>query len=58
MKKSKIQSKFTNQWSLTPLIFELALIDQLLDAWADTGGLAETMVQRITANDDDWSVVA
>ena len=31
---------------------------QLLDAWADTGGMSDPMAQRVAANDNDWRVSA
>jgi hypothetical protein len=36
--------------------FQLAQIDQLLEALADNGGMAEAMAQRIAANNNEWRI--
>ena len=42
-----LQSLLTQFAAATTRAGQMALIDQLLDAWADTGGMAESMTQRV-----------
>ena len=42
-----LQSLLTQYSATTTRASQIALIDQLLDAWADTGGMAESLAQRV-----------
>ena len=42
-----LQTLLTQYSAATTRAGQMALIDQLLDAWADTGGMAESMTQRV-----------
>ena len=53
-----LQNLLTQYAATTTATGQLAQIDQLLKAWADTGGMAETTSQRLAANDNEWRVVA
>ena len=55
---STLQSLLTQFSAATTRAGQMALIDQLLDAWADTGGLSESISQRAAANEAEWRVVA
>ena len=53
-----LQTLLTNYSAATTRAAQMAQLDQLLDAWADTGGMAETLAQRVAANDEDLDKVA
>ena len=44
-----LQTLLTQYSAATTRVQQTTLIDQLLDAWADTGGMAESMAQRVAA---------
>ena len=46
MQSSDLKDLLTQYSAATTRASQMALIDQLLDAWADTSGLAETMEER------------
>jgi hypothetical protein len=60
-----LQNLLTQYSAATTREAQLALLDQLLDAWADTGGMAESLDERMddggalkAANDGVWRVAA
>ena len=55
---NSLQSLLNQFSTATTRDAQKTLLGQMISVWADTSGMAETLAQRVAANDKDWRVVA